>query len=297
MKTIILLICLLFVTNARAIEIPGVSEEVTIKNATVNNGNLFTSDFLIEVAKGNVPGHSSVNKFGHNASADAGDDIWGADGVYGFYPTAAVAVDIKSSIDSDNGATATGAIQVLVQGLTTDWVFATETITIDGTAAVEMTTPFIRLFRAFVFEAGSNNTNNGNLTVYPRANGSGVTTANVGIYIGAGEGQTQQAIYTIPDGKTGYFLKGYVALNNDDKGGEDGTFQWLMRANNGVNGAWLVKGEVGLVNIGSSHWTYEYGIPVGAIPERTDIRIRLSAESDQMSTVAGFDLLLVDDGY
>jgi hypothetical protein len=99
----------------------------------------------------------------------------------------------------------------------------------------------------------------------------------------------------VPNNKTAYFIKGYVALATGDKTAENGTFRWLIRLNNGLNGAWLVQGEVGLVNLGSSHWQYEYGVPAGPLPEKTDIRIALVTESTTFDTVAGFDLVLVDN--
>lgn len=254
----------------------------------------FALSFLYNVALGRVPGYSAINKFGHNPTATAGDDVWSGGGDYVYFPTAAVAVDIVStSTDDDTGGT--GAIQVEVQGLGEDWLLQTETITLNGTGVVQMTKTFVRLFRAYVTEAGTANGNVGNITVYARANGSGLTAGDVGIYIGALDGQTQQAIYTIPADKSGLFVKGYVGLKNSTFQGEDGTFRWLMRINNGLNGAWLTQGEIGLINIGNSYWQYEYGIPAGPIPPKTDIRIELTAATDTMDTVGGFDLLLIDN--
>jgi len=248
----------------------------------------------LQIAKGEVPGHSSVNKFGHNQAAEDGDDIWGGGGVYPYFPTAAVNVDIVSTSTSDDTG-GVGAIQVTVMGLGSSWEEQQETVTLNGTGVVQLTKTYVRLFRAFVLEAGTSNSNAGNITVYARATGSGVTIGDIGIYIGAGGGQTQQAIYTIPAGKSAYFIKGYVGLKNSTFQGEDGVFNWLMRLNNGLNGAWLVQGEVGLVNIGSSYWQYEYGIPAGPIPEKTDIKITLTDASDTMDTVGGYDLVLVDN--
>jgi hypothetical protein len=257
---------------------------------------LRNSDFMLEVAKGNIPGHSHINKFGHNSATTEGDDVWGGGGVYPFYPTAAVDVDIVStSTDDDTGEI--GAIQVIVQGLDSNWDEQQETVTLNGTGVIQLTLTYTRLFRAWVHEAGSSNSNIGDITAYARATGSGVTAGDIGIFIGAGDGQTLHTLYTIPNGKTGYFVKGYVALATDAKTAENGTFRWLMRLNNGLNGAWLVQGEVGCVNLGSSHWQYKYGVPAGPLPGRTDIRIALTTASSTFDTVGGFDIVLVDDGF
>ena len=53
--------------------------------------------------------------------------------------------------------------------------------------------------------------------------------------------------------------------------------------------------NIGLINIGSSWWQYEHGIPIGMIPAKTDIRLEQSAATDAMDSVGGFDMLLVDD--
>jgi hypothetical protein len=254
------------------------------------------SDFYFEVAKGDVEGHSSVNKFGHNHAAVAGDDVWGGGGKYGFYPTAGVLVDVVSTVDSDNGATATGALTLTVQGLDENWDLVEAEVTINGTTVVtSMTQTFVRLFRAFVRISGSSETNDGDITVYARATGDGVTAGDVGCFIEAGGGQTQQCIYTVPSGKSAYFIKGYVGLSTGEKFQEDGTFRWLLRVNAfGPGGAWLTQGEAGLTSLGTNYWIYEYGVPAGPIPEKTDIRIELTAASVAFDTVGGFDLVLVD---
>jgi hypothetical protein len=253
-----------------------------------------TRDFYLEVAKGNIPGHTHINKFGHNPTADEGDDIWGGGGVYPFYPTAAVDVDIVStSTDDDTGGI--GAIQVIVQGLDTNWDEQQETVTLNGTGVVQLSNTYVRLFRAWVHEAGTSNTNIGDITAFARSTGSGVTIGDVGMFIGIGDGQTLQTIYTVPNNKTAYFLKGYVGLATDAKTAENGTFRWLMKLNDGVNGAWLVQGEMGLVNLGAGNWQYEYGVPAGPLPERTDIRIALTTASSTFDTVGGYDLVLVDN--
>ena len=42
------------------------------------------TNFYLDIARGVVPGYSQVNKFGHNPTATAGDDIWGGGGTYVF---------------------------------------------------------------------------------------------------------------------------------------------------------------------------------------------------------------------
>jgi hypothetical protein len=245
--------------------------------------------FLVAVAAGDVEGYSAINKFGHNPAATAGDDIWAAGGSYAFYPTNAVAMEIVST-DTNDVAGGAGAQSVTVFGLDGNWDEISETVIMNGTTSVDLTNTYRRMNRAFVNTIGSSESNVGAIAIEEDGGGG-----NTGAYIAAGDGQTQQAIYTIPRGKSAMFIKGYVALKEDTFQGTSGDFKWKLRLNNGTTGAWQTKGQIGLINIGSSWWQYEYGIPIGMIPAKTDIRLEQSAATDPMDSVGGFDLLLIDD--
>jgi len=261
-------------------------------SVAVMSDEIITTDFFLEVSKGNIAGHSAVNKFGHNEAVPTpGADIWAGGGTYTFYPTTGQAMQVSSTSPLDT-LTGTGARTLIVYGLNSSWHEVSETVNLNGTTPAILNNTYIRMYRAVVLYVGTSESNVGGISVEEQG-GAGST----GAFIEAGDGQTQQAIYTIPKGKTGYFIKGYVALANANKNGEDGTFQWKARLNNGFTGAWAVKGEMTLVNIGSSHWAYEYGVPAGPLPEKTDIKLEMTTASGIMDTVGGFDLVLVDDGY
>jgi len=254
----------------------------------------YARDFMLEVAKGDITGHSSINKFGHNLAATSGEDVWGGGGTYGFYPTESVTVDIKSSSANDTSA-GTGARTVQVYGLDSSWELQDETVTLNGTTEVALANEYVRLFRGIVLTAGTNETNVGNITVQSSEAAGGIADNTIGIYIVAGDGQTQHAIYTTPANTTAYFLKGYVGVADDDKNGEVAVFQWLARPNTVANGAWAVKGEMGCNTLGSGTWQYEYGVPSGGIPGKTDIRIKVLLATATLAVAGGFDLVLVDD--
>lgn len=246
-------------------------------------------DIYLDIAKGNIPGHSSINKFGHNpAVATTGEDVWSGGGDYAFFPDTAKVMEIysDSAVDSSGGA---GAWTVIVYGLDSNWLEINETVTLEGRDSVVLAKRYIRIYRAIVYTAGSYKTNKGSITIQDTAGGV------VGAYITAGDGQTQQAIYTVPAGKTAYFIKGYAAMENDDKNGADATFVWKTRWRNGGNGAWAVKGQIELINIGSSWWQYQYGVPSGGLPEKTDIKMECIKTSATSGATAGFDLILVDN--
>lgn len=269
--------------------------KVRIKGEDTNirltdSSGLFSSYFFMEVAFGLVPGYSAVNKFGHNplTASTGGIGVWSGLGAYKFYPTVAKTMEILSASGGDTGA-GIGARTVYVEGLDNNLDPITEIATMNGTTPVTLTNTYKRMNRAAAVTAGSYETNIGNISMRIQA------ATTVGAFIRANDGQTQQAMYTVPHGKSALFVKGYVGMMHNDKNGVDATFQWQARSNNGVNGAWQTKGQMGLINIGNSHWQYEYGIPAGIIPEKTDIRILVTTASKIIDSVGGYDLILRDN--
>ena len=79
-----------------------------------------TTDFYLEVAKGNVPGHAFFIMRGHNADIDsaAGEDLWEAGGLWAPLSTAETMNITSTSANDDDGNT--GAETVLIQGVDND---------------------------------------------------------------------------------------------------------------------------------------------------------------------------------
>ena len=337
---------------------------------------LRNTNFMLEVAKGKIDGHSQMNKYGHNESVAAGpEDVWGGGGIYAFYfitnqTVEAVSTDVDdvgslvSSGTATGGSTTTlvdsganftgdgvavgdvvindtngewGTINVVaattlthtpmtnastvspasnpnesgdtyrvassagdgagvihIEGLTDTgggvWEVATETVILNGQTDVSITKTFVRLYRGIVLHAGVSGMNEGDITVEVDA------TTNAGIFISANDGQSQQAIYTVPSGKTGYFIKGYVGIGSGGNpvGGASAIFTWRARINNGATGVFAIKGQIEVLSTGSQFWIYEYGVPV-AIPEKTDILIRCDETSDTVGVIGAFDMVLIDN--
>ena len=129
----------------------------------------FSKDFYLEVAKGNVAGHSAINKFGHNPSIATNtdpEDVWSGGDLYAFYPATAQAMEVLSDDDEDGGAGGdTGALTIQVYGLDTNWLEIEETVILNGTTIVNLANTYIRMYRVMVLTAGSAGTNVGNIDV------------------------------------------------------------------------------------------------------------------------------------
>jgi hypothetical protein len=193
-------------------------------------------------------------------------------------------------------STSTGAGVIHIEGLTDSgggvWEVVTETIVMNGQTDVAITKTFVRLYRGFVLHAGASEMNEGNITVEVDA------TTNAGIYIATGDGQTQHAIFTVPSGTTGFFLKGYVGLGSraNPQTAGSAVFTWRARINNGATGVFAIKGQVEVMTTGSQFWIYEYAVPV-AIPEKTDVIIRCDSTTADMGVIGAFDLGLVQNSF
>jgi hypothetical protein len=151
-----------------------------------------------------------VHKFGQLINSDIADvpaDLYdyGANGEVPVYPwtTTAKLFTVDSSSVNDDGndpeALGTGAQTVFVEGVddalgtVTGIPFGviTEEVVMNGTDAVTMSTPLWRVNRAYVGDVGSGLTNAGDIDV--------LDGAAIVARIQAGNGQTLQAIFTVPD--------------------------------------------------------------------------------------------------
>jgi hypothetical protein len=168
---------------------------------------LQNKDFLIEVSKGNIAGHSLVHKFGSNGAVGnaAYETITSIAhpglSVINSHLTTAVTMRIKNGGHVNDDAGGTGARKVMIVGLDETGAEAQEEVVTNGVAnSAYTTTTFIRVFRAYVTDVGTyGGTNAGAITI--RANG-GIDM----VIIGNAIGQTLHGMYTIPLGKTGHLL-------------------------------------------------------------------------------------------
>lgn len=165
-------------------------------------------DFLLEVKKGNVPGHSIVDKFGSSIIiTNAGFTVIAHGEVYQV-PTTAQSLEFVSDNAGDalNGA---GMFEMTIHGLDANWNLQTERVAAhatDGTVAVAIPGTWIRVFRAHISKSGTYASltapsHLGNLNIQNA--GAGVLWARI-INTGIPHGQTQIGAFTVPEGKVGY---------------------------------------------------------------------------------------------
>lgn len=237
----------------------------------------------IYMALGHVAGHTVGNKAGRNASMALNSfaDIWSQGGTF-VPPTQARIHAVASSSTSDTAA-GVGARTVAVTGLDANYDEFTETVTLNGTTPVNMVTPAIFIQRTRVATAGSHasGTNVGNITF------TAATDATVTHHMQAGYGQGANAIYLVPAGNT-MLLKQY---GGGMQGGSGLDLQLMTRP---LGGAWQVRGNLPLNLNGQTVDKREYPNFL-SIPEKTLVKIRGYASSNNTDATAYFDYILKDN--
>jgi hypothetical protein len=244
--------------------------------------------FPLEVQRGVVTGVSSVRKFGHNPSVVTGSyqDIWDGGGAYPFQ-TSASAVRIQAGGDAGDTAAGAGAQKIAVEGLDENWALATEDIATAGAAqSLPTTTTFTRVFRAYVKESGTyGGTNIADIDIE-------TTGATVVAVIPADVGQTQMALYTIPDGKVGYLC------GIDFSGTSTQTYDVRVFKREKADDIAAPFGPVRIVSEFNGQvraGDREFCVYPSALPARTDIWMSAVANGGAGVALSGeFDLWLVD---
>ena len=148
-----------------------------------------TEAFELQVARGQIRGHSVVNIFGFNHTVGTSFITpWELNTTYPFLSTAQQLTLVSTS------ASDTGKI-VIIQGLDSIYNPITESITVNGTSSVTTTNSFLRINSM----SAGDGTIVGNIT----ASYSGTVYAQ----ITDGVGRTQMAQYTVPAGYTFYLYR------------------------------------------------------------------------------------------
>lgn len=270
----------------------------------------FSRNFDLEVSKGNIAGHFTVNKFGRatdgiqvtvtdiwdRADASATQQIWIA-------PTVARIHEIlsTSNSDSDSGGTIAqgeGARTIRIFGLQT-WSTAesSEDIIMDGTAtganSVDTANPYVIIHRMKVLTHGNLGPNVGIITATAQID------ATVTAQIGVGNGQTEMSIYGIPSTQKAYMTSFDVNAHNTGNPSTvvETDFDLLVNEHPDVDetsAAFLVKANVGLIASGSTSFSKVYDPPF-KIEGPAIIKFQGIATTADTEAVAEFDLILVNN--
>jgi len=228
--------------------------------------------FELQVARGQIPGHSTLFKYGYNSNiVNVNETVWDVGGIYA-YPSSAV----KMTATSTDGANDED-VQVVISGLDADYNELTETVTLNGSGTAETDGFFIRVFRAFITGAQTplgtiNITNTG--TTYAR--------------ITLGENQTLMAVYTVPAGKSLYINNG-TTTHGTDTSGAFMTVRFMIRPPGEVFRT-AIKADVT-----GAELLFPFYYPL-RLPEKYDLEVRAICNKNQINAVsATFEGVIVNE--
>lgn len=160
-------------------------------------------DFNLQVARGQIQGHSTVNIYGYQPSVGTTSiPVWENATQYTYPPSA-----ITMYVSGTAGDTA----RITVSGLDAAYNAISEVVTLDGATPVATVKQYLRINSMSVFAGSATNPAG---VVYLKNLAATVTYAQ----INAGIGRTQAALYTVPAGFT-FFLQRvaiYTSLNGND---------------------------------------------------------------------------------
>jgi hypothetical protein len=238
-----------------------------------------TEPFDLQVARGQIYGHSTVSLFGYqSAVGNTTIPVWESATVYPAYLTTAATFYLYSSSASDSGAV------ILVNGLDANFNPISEYVTITGVTNPTGTTTkaYLRIQSLLLTTPASSQKNNvGTITATTSSTYAGITTGasgNAYAYINPTVSKSQMSVFTVPAGYTFYLDIAEVNTSNTYAGTEYLTYS--VQAYNSVTGVAL--------NVLQQPFVAIYTINRSAVPfaytEKTDVQWRLSTSTS--STIA-----------
>ena len=227
--------------------------------------------FELQVARGQIPGHSALHKFGAvpTMSINTTGTIWDVNDT--LYPWSAFSSATVLTVDRANASDAGKIITII--GLDADYKEISENVTLTSATGNTTTRTFIRVYRAYMYNGSSGNV--GNIDIK-----AGVTTV---ARITAGQSQTLMGVYTVPAGYTVYLTQGVMSV----KSGADATGNFFVRY--GGQTAFRIAHTF---EVASAEYFYAFHVPF-ALPEKSDIDIRATVRSNNARVTAAFDAYLI----
>ena len=235
--------------------------------------------FGLQVARGQIQGHTVVQVFGYNPDLDTTEESVWPDGGTVPHPTVASVLTIVST-DAADAAAGTGARTVYIEGVDGDYNVVSETVTLNGTTDVDTTAEFLYVNKFYVATAGSGGANAGTITAK-------VSTTLYDL-IAIGYNNRTTAHYCVPAGYTGYMVEGI--LTTGQASGTTSVTAFLKQ--HGTDG--LVRvGAVATLNNGSVQYDFD---PAYTIPEKNCVGATAIGAAANNSVSAFFNIILIKTG-
>jgi hypothetical protein len=254
------------------------------------------SAFMVEVAKGNVLGHSVVHKYGHGSIGTSPEPITLSTEYQ--MGTSTASLEIVSD-DAADALDDVGAHEYTIWGIDANYdeviqVVAAHATT--GLTAVVIPTPLLRVYRWKVTASGAyasatTGSHVGQLTI---RDVSDTPIWSIISELPYPQAQSEISCYTVPDGYTAYIVEHDIDVDST----KSCDVMLMARANiDDVVSPFeplQIKGHyVGM----TGHAVTPFDIPQGGFVARTDILYMGMVASGTADISVHFTLLLIKDGY
>ena len=231
-----------------------------------------TEPFELQVGRGQITGHLFRHRQGQvpAMSQNQTGTVWDVNDT--LYPWSAW--DTAGTLTVSRADAGDAGKNVIVSGLDADYNPVTTTITLTNPTGNTSSTVFKRLD---LVRMNGTSVNVGQINVL-----KGATTVG---RILAGLGQSLKGTFTVPAGYTAYLTQGTMTVQD----GADGSGFFYYR----TLGERFLIGHT--FEVASSQYVYKFTSPF-ALPEKTDIDVRVTVRSNNARVTAAYDLYLIQNG-
>ena len=244
--------------------------------------------FDLQVARGQIQGHSSFCQFGINSTVGTSNEtVWIGSNTYTF-PAAASVLTVSSSSADDASPSGTGAQTIQIQGLNAAYEAVTETVVLNGQTAVNTTNSYLRVNKMIVLTAGTGGTSVGNIYAGTGAVNAGVPAVVVN-QTGIIANETESAFYTVPEGYTA-FINMWTMSSGNTTANAWTRFTLRIRPQGGVFG---IKAQYHIGATDIYECVAAYPLP---IPEKSDLEILAATSSGSAAASTQLQIVLIKTG-
>jgi len=180
--------------------------------SVIKIGRVTAQEYTHAIAEGDISGHESFSKFGYYSAVGTTQlDLWSGGSEYVF-PVSANATHLQSTSAEDSAA-GSGVRTVTIFYLDANYVTASETVTLNGTAIVTTTaTNVLRINGIWAATTGGNLKASGTISLKNAADSVTYTS------IEAGYTRDRNSVYTVPLGKILYVTSFVIGTHSAGKG-------------------------------------------------------------------------------
>jgi len=242
--------------------------------------------FELQVARGQVDGHSSFCNFGYNSVVGTSyETVWIEGGIYTF-PSAASVLKVSSSSATDD-KDSTGAHTVLIQGVDANYNAISEVVTLEGQTQVDTVNSYLRVNKMIVLTSGTGGTSVGVIYAGTGSAGGGLPTV-IFNRTGVNSNESESAFYTVPAGYTAYINAWTMSSANTAENNNTST-QFVLRIRP-LGGVFGIKALYGVPGNGIYECMAVYPF---VVPEKADIEIRAAANTGTSVASSQLQILLI----